>query len=421
MGWGGGDAVEMMARFLSATVATVMVALLMLLGPDGVYAGRYSQAGSNDTDLLAGLPFHDIRSMRAQARRVYTTRRWQIVAERSRLYRYRIVRVLQQRWAPAALQLIPVAESGYSPYALSPAGAVGLWQLMPGTAREWGADSHGGINGRRSVDVSTQTAVRYLLMMHDSFDSWPLAIAGYHMGPYGLAKKLKRRPWRPSQGIDAMPVSFTTRSYVRMVLGLVSLWQDGELQFPEPEVTSAVVLPPPLDVDQLARWIGVKSRAIFEMNPGLDYRNYYASEIRLVLPLQQAMRAEQQSLPFRPRTLTIRVQHGDSLWSIAHRYGSSIGHIQRMNPSLGKWLHVDQPLVVPANDYRHVIAGQNPLLSRGHRVHYHVKNGDTLWQIARRYGSSVKSIRRINQLSGKWSIRPGDWLWIKAHHQVGHT
>ena len=403
----------------------LIAALLFCWSPaaDAAYAtDRHPPALNTDTDMLAGFSAHEIRAMRDEARRVYTDRRWRAVAERSRLYRYRILRVLQQRWAPAALQLIPVAESGYSPYALSPAGATGLWQLMPSTAREWGAGSRHGVNGRRHVVISTETAVRYLLMMHDSFDSWPLAIAGYHMGPYGLARRLKQRPWRPSQGVNAMPVPATTRAYVRTVLGLISLWQDGELRFPEPEVTSEVVLSPPLDLDQLARWIGVKSRDIFAMNPGLDYRNYYVNEIHLTLPLKQAMRADHQSRRFRPRMLTIAVQKGDSLWSIAQRCGTTVAHIRRMNPSLGKWLHTGQRLLVPANDYHHAVARHNPLLRRhSRRVHYRVKRGDTLWQIARRYGSSVRAIRRLNRMSSRWTIRPGDWLWIKARHRVGRT
>ncbi len=384
-------------------------------------AQPFASGVSNDTDLLAGLLARDIRAMRADARRVYDERRWGRIAQRSRLYRFRVLRVLQRRWAPAALQLIPVVESGYSPYALSHAGATGLWQLMPATAREWGADSRGGINGRRSVVISTETAVRYLLMMHDSFGSWPLAIAGYHMGPYGLAKRLKRRPWRPEMGVDAMPVPHPTRDYVRMVLGLVSLWRDGELRFPEPVVTSEVILPPPLDVRQLARWIGVRSREIFAMNPGLDYSNYYTSEVHICLPLEQAQLAEARSRRFRPQTLVVRVQPGDSLWSVARRYGTSMARVRRMNQRLGRWLRVGQKLVVPANDYRYAVARHNPLLNGRHRIHYRVKKGDTLWRIARRYGSSVQSIRRINRLSRNWTIRPGDWLWIKARHRVGRT
>jgi len=416
-----GDAVQVITRSSSTSLAIITL-FAMLLGTTSADANRYSPPVNNTTDLLAGLSFHDIRSMRAQARRIYSPKRWKAVCQRSQLYRYRITRILQQRWAPAALQLIPVAESGYSPYAISPVGAAGLWQLMPATAREWGATSQGGINGRRNINISTQTAVRYLLMMHDSFDSWPLAIAGYHMGPYGLAKRLKKRPWQPSQGIDALPVPFTTRSYVRLVLGLVSLWQDGDLRFPEPKITSEVTLSPPLDVDQLARWIGIKSRAIFKMNPGLDYRNYYANQVHLVLPLQQARRADHQSQRFRPRMLTIEVQKGDSLWSIAQRYGSSVKRIRRMNPSLKKWLHTGQYLLVPANDYRYAVAEHNPMLKKyGHRIRYHVKRGDSLWNIARRYGSSVRAIRRINRISSKWTIRSGDWLWIQIRHRVGRT
>ncbi|RMH50363.1 MAG: LysM peptidoglycan-binding domain-containing protein [Zetaproteobacteria bacterium] len=410
------------ARGVGAVGLLCLICLALYCpGAAAARGAPYDYGAVNETDLLAGLPEEEVRAMRAEARRLYGPKRWRRIAERSRLYRYRILRILRRHWAPEALQLIPVVESGYNPYALSHAGATGLWQLMPATAREWGADSRGGVNGRRSVVTSSETAVRYLLTMHDTFGSWPLAIAGYHMGPYGLARRLKHRAWRPDQGIDTLPVPRATRNYVRLVLGLVSLWRDGQLRFPDPEVTSEVELAPPVDIGQLARWIGVEQRYIFEMNPGLDYCNYYARPVRLCLPLTCARRAMAASRRFRPKMVAVRIQPGDTLWSIARRYGTTVARLRRLNPRLGRWLHAGRTLVVPAHDYRNAVARHNPLLNGRHRIHYRVRKGDTLWRIARRYGTSVRAIRRINRLSRDWTIRPGDWLWIKARHRVGRT
>ncbi|MDX8409425.1 MAG: LysM peptidoglycan-binding domain-containing protein [Mariprofundales bacterium] len=375
---------------------------------------------NHDANLLAGLSASDIASMRAEARRVYAGR-WGSVSNRSVLYRHRIVRVLQTHWAPKALQLIPVVESGYNPYALSHAGAVGLWQLMPATARAWGAGSRDGRNGRRDVMVSTSTAVRYLLAMFDRFDSWPLAIAGYHMGPYGLARKLKRHPWQAWQGINALPVPTTTRHYVRQVLGLVSLWQLGELRFDEPLVTSEIKLPPPVDIGKIAKGIHMSPRRMYRLNPGLDLQQYYSDAVRLCLPVKQAKRVSEQLEPRAPKMLWIAVKNGDSLWKISHRFDTTVLQLHRLNPTIGKLLHIGQRLRVPTHGYRNAVAQHNPLLSNGHRVHYLVRNGDTLWALSRKFGTTVSSISRINALGKRGVLHPGKWLWIKAHHQVGKT
>ncbi|MDQ6950072.1 MAG: LysM peptidoglycan-binding domain-containing protein [Mariprofundales bacterium] len=391
--------------------------LFCLLLPAGAAA-----KSSYDDNLLAGLSHSDIRSMGDEARQIYRAQRWQRMSKRSTLYRYRILRILRAHWAPKGLQMVPVVESGYNPYALSHAGAVGLWQIMPATARMWGAGSSNGRNGRRSVEISTDTAVRYLLTMFDRFGSWPLAIAGYNMGPYGLARHLRRHPWKPWQGINALPVPRETLDYVRRILGLVVLWQQGELAFAKPVVTTKVKLAPPVDVSEVARLGKMQRKWIYRLNPGLDFQQYYEDSVTLYLPLKLATRVVKQHARYQPKVLLVGMHAGDSLWRIAHRFGTTIAHIRQMNPALeSSVLHVGQILLVPARGYLNAVARNNPLLSHGHRIHYKIRTGDSLWGLALRFGTTVKAIVRINELKQGKVLHPGKWIWIKAHHRVGRT
>lgn len=84
-------------------------------------------------------------------------------------------------------------ESRFNPRALSHKGAIGLAQLMPGTARQLGVDPH---DPRDNLDGGA----RYLRMMHAKFGSWPLALAAYNAGPGAVEKHGGVPPYRETLG-----------------------------------------------------------------------------------------------------------------------------------------------------------------------------------------------------------------------------
>lgn len=91
-------------------------------------------------------------------------------------------------------------ESGWNPSARSHAGATGLAQLMPGTARKLGVDIH-------NPQQNLEGGARYLRMMYVRFGSWRLALAAYNAGPEAVQKHSGIPPYRE------------TRNYVRVILG----------------------------------------------------------------------------------------------------------------------------------------------------------------------------------------------------------
>lgn len=91
-------------------------------------------------------------------------------------------------------------ESGWNPSAKSHAGATGLAQLMPGTARKLGVDIH---DPHQNLDGGA----RYLRMMYNKFGSWRLALAAYNAGPGAVEKH------------SGIPPYAETRNYVRVILG----------------------------------------------------------------------------------------------------------------------------------------------------------------------------------------------------------
>ena len=91
--------------------------------------------------------------------------------------------MLVRRGLPLSLRYLPIIESGYSPTAVSSASAVGMWQFMAPTARDFGIEVSPLVDDRRDPFVSTDAATRYLLQLREDFDSWFLALAAYNAGP----------------------------------------------------------------------------------------------------------------------------------------------------------------------------------------------------------------------------------------------
>ena len=363
--------------------------------------------------LFESLPLSDIAAAQAEVKH-HVLPHWQKISERSRYVRGRMVTALNELGAPLELQVVPVIESGYNPYALSYAGAMGLWQLMPRTAKGLGISNDGGLNGRRNVEIGTKAAAGYLMSMRDRFGNWPLAFAAYHLGPTAVAKRLKRSPWSPQDGINNMPVPSVTRAYVRHVIGFAALLHMNTVSFPEPYPATVIRLMPPVDLKELAEASGLDRKTLFLFNPGLDHAQYLRDEVDLFIPAEyeDAVLAKLEEVG--PKYVYATIRSGDSLWTIARKHHTSVSHLRSLNPGIGNTLTIGKSLKVPANQLARANPSPNPMLSQGRRMLYKVRSGDSLWTIARRFGTTPRDIARSNQISTNKLIRPGDRLWIIA-------
>ncbi|MDH3207084.1 MAG: lytic transglycosylase domain-containing protein [Gemmatimonadota bacterium] len=99
---------------------------------------------------------------------------------------------LAMRGLPPSLRYLPLIESGYDPGVTSRSGAVGLWQLMPTTARGLGLTVAPLVDERHHAEKSTDAALTYLAELHADFGSWFLALAAYNTGPTRVRSVLRR-------------------------------------------------------------------------------------------------------------------------------------------------------------------------------------------------------------------------------------
>lgn len=109
---------------------------------------------------------------------------------------------------PAGAALLPMVESRYQEHALSPKGAAGMWQLMPGLARDYGLT----YQQRFDTYASTPVALTYLKSLYQQFGNWALAYAAYNAGPARVSRALKENSH--AQTIDELNLPLETKNYV---------------------------------------------------------------------------------------------------------------------------------------------------------------------------------------------------------------
>jgi membrane-bound lytic murein transglycosylase D len=173
-----------------------------------------------------------------------------------------VVGVLHDADLPTEFALIPFVESGYHPGASSRNGPAGLWQFVSLTARNHGVRVRRGYDGRLSPVDSTQAAVRYLKTLHGMFGGdWRLAVMAYNAGENRVLQAMRRAGVNPG---NARPprlpgLSNTTIAYVEKLHALAcSLEQAGKrpawmsaLQRPVPRLQPVAL---PSDFSSLSSW-----------------------------------------------------------------------------------------------------------------------------------------------------------------------
>ncbi|HYC60039.1 MAG TPA: lytic transglycosylase domain-containing protein [Thermoanaerobaculia bacterium] len=132
---------------------------------------------------------------------------------------------LRRRGMPQELIYLAMAESGLNPEAHSTADAVGIWQLVPGTARQYGLRVDETVDERRDLEKSTDAALSYLSYLYNRFGSWYLAAAAYNAGENRISGIIESgtdadyfRVW------DQLPGE--TRDYVPAMIALARIGRD---------------------------------------------------------------------------------------------------------------------------------------------------------------------------------------------------
>lgn len=138
-------------------------------------------------------------------------------------------KIFTEEGMPIELLAVAKVESNFNPFARSPKGALGLWQLMPETARRYGLRVDAIRDDRLDGEKSTRAAARYLRDLHVQFGDWPLVLAAYNVGEDALHRAVRRGgsgDFRELSRLKLLPAE--TRAYVPAILRALDLSKDQE-------------------------------------------------------------------------------------------------------------------------------------------------------------------------------------------------
>ena len=277
---------------------------------------------------------------------------------------------------PLELKYIPIIESSLRVDAKSPAGAVGIWQFMYYTAKEYNLRINSYLDERRDVYKSTEAACQYLNKAFNIFDNWELAVASYNCGRGNVTKALRRsggelnywkiRPFLPRE----------TRNYIPALISVIYVMNYASEHGIKADTTytidthtiDTIQLKKPIKISHLAEVLQIEQSLIEELNP--VYKN--------------------KLVPYRS---------GEKFHVVLPHY------------KWGVFLNNEDSIYSLLNKMEEAENFEYPLFSDIEKIKYVVKRGDYLGRIARKYKCKVSDIMTWNDLSSS-KIRVGQKIHI---------
>jgi len=354
-------------------------------------------------------------------------KQFEIWLKRYGQYKDIILPILKEHEMPEELIYLAMIESGLNPKAYSKANASGMWQFIYSTGKKYGLSRDWYKDERQDPVKATHAACEYLKDLYLLFDNWYLAIAAYNCGEGRVLRATRLHQTYDFWQLHSLPKE--TRNYIPYFLSAAIMAQSPEeygFKMPksEPIMFDEVVLDKSADLAVLARVAGIKGKTIRQYNPELRQSATPADgpyTLKLPKGKKEHFLASWNTIPenerFAPQFVMHRVKYGESLWTIAKKYGVSIHDLASVNNIRNRHkIRVGQKMKVPVKGGRIWGNGENGGPPGHSKRVYKVKRGDTLGQIAEDFKTRASKIRRWNNMKyGSHLIHPGQRLviWVK--------
>ena len=366
--------------------------------------------------------------------------------------------VFRAEGLPLDLAYVPLIESAFKPNALSRAQAKGMWQFMHGTALENGLQHDWYIDERSDPEKATRAAAKYLKTLFGMFDDWHLALASYNGGPGRVQRAIDRSGltdfWTLSESSRYLPRE--TRDYVPLILAAVIIARNPtqygmNIEPIDAPAFETVTLSTAVDLRRIAQWTGASVETIQDLNPEL---RRWTTPLRstaygLKVPMGSASVVGAHMAGMASEDLAslnhYMVKKGETMLGIAKKLSVTRSDLAEANYlSTKATLRAGQTLVVPREPALVVAAREQTPPSRAAvipsppdrridavnasntlsprspariestqrvRVTHRVQQGETLTAIARKYDTTVQSLKEWNHLRGN-VIKAGQRLTI---------
>jgi membrane-bound lytic murein transglycosylase D len=364
---------------------------------------------------------------------------------RSHRYMDRYRALLREQGLPQDTVFLAMIESGFGNFAYSRARASGPWQFIAATGKLYGLKQDFWVDERRDPEKSARAAARYLKTLYEQTGDWRLAWAGYNAG-VGRIFKAKQKGyddfWEMAATRGRKVLRAETKGYVpKLMAAAIITKHPEEFGFRADEIEKwswneyeEVQIPSAALLSVIAKAAGVSEKDIIDLNPELRRACTPPRPYQLKIPKGQAQTFA-QSWPALQDKIRMTfaghvVQKGDTIASIAHRYGVPAQGILEMNGLRSATrLRLRQELVIPKPTGGAAVAARTPepeerrdvasvrprsakaarpaapaapaaasaaAAPEGAKTRVRVQPGDTLWSISRRFGVEMTDLCRWN-------------------------
>ncbi len=329
---------------------------------------------------------------------------------RSKKYAPMMLRIIAEYGLPQDLLYLSLVESGFNPRAYSWARAAGLWQFIASTGRLYNLNRNWWIDERRDPAKSTHAACQFLRDLYAEFGSWELAMAAYNGGPGKVRRTIKKH-----KTIDFWKLKLRrqTMDYVPLIMAAAIIGKDpakygfDDIEYEDDLVWDEVVIDRCLDLSVVAKTVGCSLQELKDLNPELLRRytppNTKQYTLKIPARTKEKFLLAYSSMPSPKETSWVRhkIKKGETVSTIAAKYGvSQYAIFGANNLSRRSKIYAGKELIVPVpldREYRSSSRRKNSDYQAKNSI-YAVRSGDTMWDIARAFGTTVDALRRINYI-----------------------
>ena len=355
---------------------------------------------------------------------------------RSSLYRPIILKELKKAGLPEELSWLPLVESGFKLHALSRARALGLWQFIPSTGYKYGLNRDEWIDERLDVEKSTRAAIDYLKELHSMFGDWLTVLAAYNCGEGRVLKVISRQHINYFDRFWDLyhQLPYETARYVPRFLATLQIIKDPNkyginlsegLEKQRPYQYEVVKIDKSMRIRDIALHLGASEDILVTLNSELRQNITPDKEYNLKVPSELAekfaMIIDEIPKYEKPRQAVVhyRAKRGETISSIARKYGTSVSAIMACNDIPGrKKVKTGQRLIIPVHKSNYIRSNShqksyndNKNQSNGEIIKYKVKKGETLASIAKHFDTSVEEIKKFNKTRHK-TLKTGQIVMI---------
>lgn len=357
---------------------------------------------------------------------------------RSGRYRPLIQDYFKEAGLPSDLVYLAMIESGFNERAYSRARAVGLWQFIKGTGRNYNLTVDDYVDERRDPIKSTKAAAAYLSDLYKEFGSWYLAVAGYNAGEGRIRGAIRRSKsndfWKLAQG---RYLRLETKRYVPKLIAAIMIAKNpgkygfGDIQYESPFTYETVEVP---------QWTALKAVSLASGVDVETLRNYNRELRKGFTPPNKS--AYPLRVPDGKASLTVRnlprvhvsistdykihkVKNGETLALICRRYGLAEHIVKKANKLRAAQVVAGQRLLIPfrTTSYKLLPEGSKVSgylatdLSRGEFILHKILPGETMSEISARYNIPTHIIAVWNDLRDISRIKAGQQLVLYVKEQ----